>query len=432
VAVHVRLAYGERSLEVSVPDDRTSIIEPVERVGVANEPDAIARSLERPIESPSLGDLVARHANPSVCIVFSDITRPVPNRRLLPVLLSELSGVDADRITLLNATGLHRPNTSEELAGMLGEDIVRKYRTVNHDANDAGALATLGRTSSGNLIEINRHYAEADVRILTGFIEPHFFAGFSGGPKSMLPGIAGARSIMANHRASYIAHPNATWAITRGNPIHEEALEACALLPPSLIVNVTMNASRAITGVFSGDVAAAHQAGCAFVGETALRPVSEPFDVVVTTNGGYPLDLNVYQTVKGMSAAARIVKPGGTIIMVAECREGLGHGEFAHLLREGASPTDLLTRINSPGFSVPDQWQVQIQAQILRQARVLFYSDRMNPEDIRSTHLEPVDSVSEAIRGALSEHGPTARLAVLPQGPLTIPYIANPVSAGRS
>jgi nickel-dependent lactate racemase len=415
----VQLAYGERGLAVRLPDDGVTVVEPEYVPGLPDERGAVREALRRPIGAQPLRESV--RSSDRVVIVTSDITRPVPNRTILPPLLAEIDHVPDARITILNGVGLHRSNTTDELERMFGTEIVRRFQVVNHDAQNETDLAQVGTSSHGTEIWLNRRYVDADVRIVTGFIEPHFFAGFSGGPKGVIPGVAGARTITRNHSAPMIGHPRARWGVTRGNPIHEEHREGVALAPPHFLLNVATNRDRQVTGVFAGDYLAAHQAGCDFVRESAMRPVGRRFPIVITTNSGYPLDLNLYQAVKGMAAAEEIVEPGGTIVMAAECREGIGHGDFAHLLERADSPSAVLGMIESPGFQMLDQWQVQILARILHRHRVLLYSDRLTPDETRRAHLIPIDQIESAIAQLRDEYGPTTPICVLPQGPLTIP-----------
>jgi len=420
----VHLAYGRDGLDVDLPEESLTVIEPLFVPGLPDEQAAIVQALRQPVGSPPLRELAK--PNHRVAIVFSDLTRPVPNRRLLPPLLAELSHVPKENIVLIDALGMHRPNSEAELASMLGEDILARYRVVNHDAHDQSQLVHLGRTSYGNEVWINRQYVEADVRILTGFIEPHFFAGFSGGAKSILPGLAGANTVMRNHSASMVGHAGATWGVTQGNPIFEEMREAAALAKPSFILNVTTNKHKAITGVFAGDLVAAHDAGCAFARRSVVRKVPQAYDVVVATNSGYPLDLNLYQAVKGMSAAAEVVKPGGAIVLAAECAEGIGHGNFEQILRMRSQPAELLEMINAPGFQMFDQWEAQILAQIRLKAEVYLYSHTLTDTQVREAHLQPCADIAATVRRLLAGYGPGASLCVLPQGPLTIPQLAIP------
>jgi nickel-dependent lactate racemase len=422
--MRVKLAYGRSGLEVSLPDERTTVIEPAYLPGLPDEAAALRRALRQPIASPPLAERVK--PTDSVVIVFCDITRPMPTRRVLPVILGELGHVPAGNITLLNATGTHRANTQAELAEMLGPEIVGRYRVVNHDARAQETLEYVGRTPRGGPVWLDRAYLAASIRIVTGFIEPHFFAGFSGGPKLVAPGVAGLETVMHLHSAPLIADPRATWGITLGNPIHDEIRAIARLAPPTFALDVALNKEHRITAVWAGDVFASHPQGCEFVKRTAMQPVPAPFDVVLTTNGGYPLDQNLYQAVKGMSAAALVVRQGGAILCAAECRDGLPeHGNYKDLLHSSRSPAEMLARIQTPGFSVPDQWEAQIQAQIQLKARVLLKNGYLSPDQVRAAHLEPVDDVEQAVARLLAEYGPSARLCVLPQGPQTIPYVAD-------
>jgi nickel-dependent lactate racemase len=273
---------------------------------------------------------------------------------------------------------------------------------------------------------LNREWLGADVRITTGFVEPHFFAGFSGGPKMVAPGLAGLDTVMTLHDARHIGHPKATWGITEGNPIHDDVREIARMVTVHFAVDVTLNREQKITAAFAGDILTEHRAACAYAKDTAMRQVPSPFDVVVTTNSGYPLDQNLYQAVKGMSAAAKIVKPGGTIIAAAECRDGLpSHGSYGAVLASAANPEALLAMICAPGYAVPDQWQVQVQAQIQTKANVLVKTTGLGPGEIRAAHFTPIDDVSEAVRASLDRAGQGSTLCVLPQGPQTIPYLAS-------
>ena len=362
-----------------------------------------------------------------ICIVHTDITRATPNDRLIPWLLAYLEsrGAHREQISLLNATGTHRPNTRAELEQMLTPEVVANYRCLNHVAEDLGACERLGSTRSGAPALINRHFLQADVRIVTGFIEPHFFAGFSGGPKGIMPGIAGLPTVVSNHGPKNIANPNATFGVTDGNPIWEEMRDIALRAGRSFLLNVTLNERRQITGVFAGDLIAAHREGIESVRNSAMQEISRPFDVVVTTNSGYPLDQNLYQGVKGMAAAARIVKEGGVIILAAECSDGIPDGSpHDRLLRNTRDGEEILHRIAEPGFSSPEQWQAQIQSLIQRRAKIYVHS-RLSEEAIRAAHLIWCSDIAAVARNELQSRGDRATLAVLPQGPLTIPYLTT-------
>jgi nickel-dependent lactate racemase len=428
----VKLAYGRDGLAVDLPDT-VDVVEPRYAPGLPDEPTALRAALRAPIESPPLAELV--RAGDSVVVVHTDITRATPNDRILPVLLAELeaAGVSRQGITLLNGLGTHRSQTEPELRALLGDQVVDNYRCQQHDCNDNANLLPLGKTSLGHPVRINRTYLEADVRILTGFIEPHFFAGFSGGPKAILPSLAGAESVFTNHGYAMIANPNATWGITEGNPIWEEMRELALRTNPSFLLNVALNADRQITGVFAGDMLAAHSVGCAFVKENSMAEVDAPYDVVITTNSGYPLDQNLYQAVKGMSAANQIVREGGEIIVAAACEDGLpDHGRYAALLAEAGSPQRMLDLVAQPGFSEQDQWQVQLQAIIQLHADVYVYSDGLTDEQIRRAMLHPCRNIEATVEHLQSKYGPAARICVIPEGPQTIPYVRSHIAANRT
>jgi nickel-dependent lactate racemase len=420
--MRLRLDYGVNGLEVELPDERVTVIEPSFRPEVPNPQAALNTALNSPIASPPLRQLVRR--GQTVAISVCDITRAQPRREMLEALFAEMPDVRAEDVTILIATGTHRTNTPVELEKMLGAEIARRYRVVNHDSRDRSCLAYVGATSTGVPVHLNRAWVHADVRITTGFVEPHFFAGFSGGPKMVAPGLAGLETVLVLHDARRIGHPNATWGVTEGNPIHDDVREIARMTDVHFAVDVTLNRAQKITAVFAGDLFAEHRLACEAAKRDAMQAVESSFDVVLTTNSGFPLDQNLYQAVKGMSAAAKVVKQGGTIVCAAECSDGLpSHGSYGQVLASQPSPEKLLAMINAPGYSVPDQWQVQIQAQIQIKARVLVKSGGLTPDAVRAAHFEPIDDVAAAVREAMRQAGPAATLCVLPQGPQTIPYL---------
>ena len=423
--MRLQLAYGRAGLWIELPEDApVTVIVPQFVPGLADEQAAITAALRSPVGTSPLRELV--RSDDTVAVVFSDLTRPMPNDRVLPPLLDELNlaGVPDEQIVLINALGTHRPQTEAELTRMLGSEVVAWYRIVQHDAWDDESLIEVGRNQAGRLVRVNRAYMEASVRILTGFIEPHFFAGFSGGPKAVLPGIADIEAILDNHGATMIAYPRAAWAVTDSNPIWEEMLAIAQSTAPTFLLNVALNRDREITGVFAGDLVAAHRVGVEFVRQTAMQPVPSPFDIVITSNSGYPLDLNLYQAVKGMSAAAQIVRPGGDIIVAAECWDGVpSHGEYKRLLWEAGSPEELLDKVMAPGFRCHDQWEAQIQAQIQLKANVHVYADGLSGEELRRALVIPCPSIEETL-ARLRHRNPDATIAVLPDGPQTVPYLA--------
>jgi len=423
--VKVQIAYGKEGLGVDLPDDiDVTVIEPVSVPGLPDEREALLDALRNPIASRPLRELVS--PGQSVALIFSDITRPMPNDRVLPAVLEELESGSPAEIILINALGTHRQNTPEELEQMLGPGIAARYPIVQHDPWDEENLISLGDSSFGHSLKVSRVYMDADVKVLTGFIEPHFFAGFSGGPKAVLPGVAGHETIMYNHSTPMLNHPNVRWGVIEGNPVWHEMAEAANLTSPDFLLNVALNGKREITAVFAGAMCPAHQQGTEFVRRHAMIEVDRRFDIVLTSNAGYPLDLNLYQAVKGMSAAAQIIKPGGHIIVAAECWDGIpDYGEYRDLLHSGRDPAHLLEMMSQPGFMARDQWQVAMQAKIQLEAQVYLKSRYLPDEEVRMAHVTPCQDVGELIRSLVEQIGPAASVCVLPQGPLAIPFVLD-------
>jgi nickel-dependent lactate racemase len=423
--MHIKLAYGKTGLDLTLPDGlNITVVEPAFVPGLPDPAAALAEALRSPIGAAALREAV--RPGETVGVIFSDITRPTPNHLILPAVLAELAQAPGVRVTLFNALGTHRPNTDAELRSMLGSAIVDGYRIIQNNSFDPSTQVHLGATSRGHETWLNAELMACGLKVLTGFIEPHFFAGFSGGGKAIMPGMAGQRTVLGNHDAGMIADPKATWGITHGNPIWEEVREVAGQAGRLFLLNVTLNREKAITAVFAGDLDAAHTAGCAFVGRSALAPVPQPFDIVITTNSGHPLDLNLYQAVKGMSAAAQVVRPGGAIIIAASCWDGIPeHGLYGKLLRQAASPRELLDRITAPGFLEQDQWQAQIQAQIQLKADVYVHSHNLTDEQITRSLLRPCRRIEDTVAELLAVYGRDARICVLPEGPQTIPYLTN-------
>ena len=420
----VRLAYGRGHLTIPLPVGRIDVMEPLFQPGLRDERTAVEEALASPIGARPLVEWLKPGSR--ICIVFTDITRATPNERIIPWILETLAhaGVQDSQVTLLNATGTHRGNTPVELETMLTKAVVDCYRVINHDCRDDASLVAVGKMRSGRPALLNRHLVEADVRIITGFIEPHFFAGFSGGIKGIMPGVGGLDSIVGNHGAKNIGDARTTFGITEGNPLWEELRDIALSIGDSFLVNVTLNEGRAITGVFAGDMIEAHRAGINFVRASAMRKVDHPYPIVITTNSGYPLDMNLYQGVKGMRAAAQIIEPGGLIILAAECREGLPtKSPHEELLFSANTTEELLDRICSEGFSWPEQWAAHIQTLIQKSAEVLLHSS-IPDQIVRRCHLTPCHDIARAVNERLAKLGPNARVAVLPQGPLTLPYLA--------
>ncbi len=413
--MRLTLAYGTDGLAVEVPDDAV-VVEPDEPPALADEQGAVRHSLRAPLAGPPLADVVG--PDDRVVVVFPDITRPMPNTTVLPPLLAELEacGAGPDRVELLCATGTHRPATGPEMAALVGPDIVARYPIHDHRADD-GRHVEVGQVE-GTPVLLDHHYVGADVRIVTGFVEPHFFAGWSGGPKGTCPGVAATSTILEAHSPVRMADPRSTWMVTEGNPVHDFVRAATALCPPDLSVDVTIDGRRRLTGVFTGPLPIGHQAACAFAADRVSRPVDGRFDVVLTTNGGYPLDRNLYQAVKGMAAAERVVADGGVIVMAAACTDGVpAGGAFARILGDTSS-ADQMLRPGGPGEL--DGWQAQVLGRVLGRAEVWMYSAGLTDADVLSGLMRPIHDLSEALGEALDRVGRAARLCVLPRGPLTV------------
>ena len=420
----VTLAYGKTGLDIALPDRNVTILEPRFVPGLPDERAALTNALRQPIGTAPLKELVS--PSQRVVIVFSDLTRPMPSDRVLPPLLAELGHVPDENITLINALGTHRRQSEAELGRMLGPETVERYRIIQHDAFDPDEMVYLGDSAFGHEIWVNRTYMAADCKILTGFIEPHIFAGFSGGPKSVMPGVSGERLILANHGFEMLDDPRATWGITEGNPVYQEIREVALKTSPTLLLNVTLNKRREITGVFCGELEQAHREGAAFARQVSMVPVNAAFDIVITSNSGYPLDLNLYQAVKGMSAAEQIVKPGGSIIIAAECWDGVpDHGNYKGLLHSASSPAEMLAKVRALKEPISDQWEAQLQARIQAKADVYVRNSYLSDEEIRKALFLPCQSIEETVSDLLAKYGPDATICVLPEGPQTIPYLAG-------
>jgi nickel-dependent lactate racemase len=418
----IELAYGKKRQGVEIPDHvLTEVVEPRYVEGVQDPLKAVKDALKKPIGHKPLSSAV--ESGQKVAIIFSDITRATPYHILVPALLDSLNHIPDKDITFFCATGTHRDATPGELETILGKEVRERFRIVQNEAANLASHQHVGTTASGNRILMNKEILEHDLRILTGFIEPHFFAGFSGGGKALMPGMAHVETIRHNHSIRNLEHPKARWGTTRGNPLWEEVMEAAEFATPVFLLNITLNRDNEITGVFTGDLRKAHHMGCAFAKETAMVGLDKPFDVVITSNAGYPLDLNVYQSVKGMSAAERVVKKGGTIILAAECWDGIPAGsDYETILTSVDSVQELMGFIKNHEPDLKDTWQVFFQAMIQMKADVYLYSG-LDPETVKSTHLKPVEDMNQLIVYLVEKYGPTTRICILPEGPRTIPYL---------
>lgn len=414
------ILYGKSSVELDLPD-HTVRIEPTDQPALNQPERVIQEALASPIGTPPLSTMVK--SNQTVAIVISDITRPTPNHILVPLIMNCLKHVPTENFVIINGTGTHRDQTREELIQMLGEDIVDSVNIVHNHCNDKSSLKKVGHSKYGCDVYLNKDYVEADFKIVTGFIEPHFFAGFSGGPKGIMPGIAGIETIMTFHNAKMIGDMRSTWGNMEDNPVQDMTREINAMCKPDFMLNVTLNKSKDITAVFAGELYEAHDVGCDYAKSHAMFKCQERFDVVIASNSGYPLDQNLYQTVKGMSAAHKVVKEGGSIIMFSECSDGYpNHGNFAEILKMADSPQGLLDMINDPKFGMLDQWQVQKQAVIQTFADVYLYST-LTAQQTTDAMLHPVNDIKETLALLREKYGPDMTIGVMPLGPLTIPYV---------
>jgi nickel-dependent lactate racemase len=423
--MRINLAYGKTGLPLELDDSlNVTVVQPSFVPALPDPEAAVRETLRRPIGSPPLHELV--RSGMRVGVVFSDITRPAPNPLMLGAVLEVLDAVPGVEITLFNALGTHRPNTEAELRGMVGDAIFERRRIVQNNTFDSTTQVRVGRTSRGHETWLNAELMRCDLKILTGFVEPHLFAGFSGGGKAIMPGMAGQLTVLGNHDAAMVGHPKAIWGVIHGNPIWEEVREVAGQAGRLFLLNVTLNRDKGVTGIFAGDLDQAHAAGCAFVKRSAMVAVARPFDIVVTTNSGYPLDINLYQSVKGMRAADQIVRPGGAIIIATNCGDGIPeHGLYGKLLRESRNPRELLDKILAPGFLEQDQWQAHIQALIQLKADVHVRSDGLTDDQIRNALLIPCRRIEDTIAGLIGKYGRGASICVMPEGPQTIPYIAS-------
>ncbi|MEU4411455.1 nickel-dependent lactate racemase [Streptosporangium sp. NPDC023963] len=421
----VRLAYGETGLTVDLPDEATTVVTPVHHAAAPDQMGVLRAALRDPVSGPPLRERV--RPGQTVAISACDITRPQPRHLMIPAILDELDGIiDLDDVTVLVATGTHRGNTEAELRAMFGDRVVDSVRIVNHDARDLASLTYLGRFGKDVPVWLNTAWVEADVRITTGFVEPHFFAGFSGGPKLVAPGLAALETVLTLHDAARIGDPRATWGVIEGNPVHDDVRAIAEGTGVTFALDVILNRDKDIAAAFGGDILPMHAAATAAAREVAMRRVEAPFDVVVTTNSGYPLDQNLYQAVKGMSAAFQVVRPGGVIVCAAECRDGFpDHGSYREVLASEPSPRALLDAIAARPVTVPDQWQVQIQARIQAGARVVMHTSHLSDADLATAHLEQTGDIAATVTEALAAAGPGARVCVLPEGPQTIPYLSG-------
>ncbi|QDU94979.1 nickel-dependent lactate racemase [Lignipirellula cremea] len=423
--MRVRLEYGRTGLEVDLPDARVVRTLAYKQAAPLPDPQAeLRRVFASPTGTPPLEQLA--RGKKSACIVVCDITRPVPNELILTPLLETLAaaGIPRSEVLVLIATGLHRPNTRDELIEMLGQDIVETCQVENHFGLDAEAHTYLGESPNGVPIWIDSRYLTADLKITVGLIEPHFMAGFSGGRKLVCPGIAAWETIREWHSPRFLEHPLADTGVLEGNPVHVENTWIARKAGCDFIVNVVIDDQRRPLRFVAGDMEAAFLEGVAFVREVVSDTIPEPVDVVVTSSAGYPLDTTFYQAVKGMNAAAAIVKPGGLIILAASMTEGVGSPEFRQLLEQYDSLETFLADIDGKPCDVLDQWQLEKLATVCRKARVKVVTAGLSAETLSQCFVETAATVEQAVADALEEFGPETTIAVIPKGPYVMASLA--------
>ena len=424
----IDLLYGRKGLTIDLPDAvRAHVIRKHPMPLLPDPSGAVRQALEKPVGCPSLQELAKGKKN--ACILICDITRPVPNGLILPPLVESLTraGIARENILILVATGLHRPNEGEELAEVVGSpEILRSIRIENHFAKDREAHVDLGTTSGGIPIMIDRRFAEADLKIVTGLVEPHFMAGYSGGRKVVSPGVAYQDTILMFHRAKILEHCKAANCVIEGNPLHNEQMEIVRATGGVVAVNVVIDERRRLGFVNFGEVEASHALAVAFMRKHAEIRIPRRFKTIVTTSAGHPLDKTYYQTVKGMVGVMDILEPGGTIIIASECSEGMGSPEFAEaqrLLCE-VGPERFMSLIEGRDKALIDEWETEMLLKPLRVGHIQLYSTGLSESERDHVFVEMVPSVEEAVAASLRAHGDT-EIAVVPEGPYVIPLFGG-------
>jgi len=417
---HVDLRYGRGALKLELDPALAEwrVIQPAHTLPLFPGREEFRRLCRKPLDAPPLREIVRPHER--VVIVTPDGTRPMPHRLLISWLLEELP-TPPEQVTILLGNGAHRPNTPAEITRMFGPEIAARVEIVNHDAFAEENLRLIGHAADGTPCFLNKRYLEADRRLALGVIEPHFFAGFSGGAKAIVPGVAGIRTILAAHRYGLLAAPESTWGILETNPVRLLIEELVNFAPPDFLINCALDQADRPAALFAGHHRTAHRRGCAFVARHAFMDVPRRFPLVIACNGGYPLDQNIYQGVKGIDAAAGLVEPGGTIVFCAECADGLGgHEQFARLMAVGDSPDDVRRGIAGQRETVLDQWQAQILVRDLARAEVLVISG-MEPAAMNALKMRPAADLQQTVTAKIKALGKKPAVAVLPNGFQTVP-----------
>jgi lactate racemase len=421
------LLYGEKAADLELPLSVHSLeLKPLN--AVADPEEAVLSALLNPIKSPSLLTVAGRRK--TACVVISDFTRPVPNKTILPPLLQTLesAGLNPHDITILIATGMHRPNLGAELENLVGREIMDRYPIENHYCRKPATYRKIDEIQ-GAPVEINTRYLDADLKILTGLIEPHFYAGYSGGRKAILPGISSFETMKFMHSYEMINHKRVTNCLLDGNPFHEYGIRVAELARPDFILNVVINQKRELAGVFAGDYNQAHLAGCRMVAEHAIVPVDQPKDMVITSGGGFPLDATFYQISKALICARDILKPGGAIVVACECREGLGSPEFCQIMRSTSDFEDFSKCYGRPEDFVIDQWCAQNVFQAADHAgKIYIYSSGLSNQDVEKMGAVKIENLQRTIDDLLPTHPETV---VVPEGPYVVGKIARSNNAKK-
>lgn len=423
----VEIAFGRRQLEVALPEGaQPTMIRKTSLPKLADQRLAVRQALDHPVDAKPFRALAAGRR--SACILICDITRPVPNKLFLRPMIEDLiaAGVPAGKISVLVATGLHRPNEGAELEELVGDPwVLKTVRVENHFARNDADHADLGRTARGTPVKIDRRFVEADLRIATGLVEPHFMAGWSGARKVVAPGVAHHETIRTFHSARFMEDPLAVQCNLAGNPLHEEQLEIVRMIGEVYALNTVLDEERDLVYVNFGEVVASHMASVQFITAATAIPISRRFHTVLTSSAGYPLDKTYYQTVKGMVTPMDILEPGGTLIIASECSEGFGSAEFQSAQKKlvELGPERFLATLQAKSFAEIDEWQTEMQMKPMRLGHIQLYTTGLNAEERRITGVEVIESVEKAVQQSMEKHGDSA-VAVIPEGPYVIPVFA--------
>jgi len=418
--MRLHLAFGKTGLEIDLPSGFDyRVLEARSAKPLPDTAGALEQGLDQPIDSPALIDCA--RGKISAAISVCDITRPAPNRQVLPPVLTRLekAGIPRDRITILIATGLHRPATDAEICEIVGAEIASRYRVVNHHARELAEHRHLGATAAGTPVYIDERFVSADLHVTLGFIEPHLMLGYSGGRKLVAPGLAAQETIKVLHSPKFMREPRAVEGSIEDNPLHRELLEIARMARHDFIVDVALARDRQIAGVFAGNAVAAHRRGVEFVSQVMLETLDRQVDAVITTSAGYPLDLTFYQAIKGITAASHIVRPGGKILLVAACAEGPGAPEFRQMLAENPSDRAFMDKIGAAPVIV-DQWQLEKLALVTARAEVLFYVPGLPAEYHEKLWGRSFPSAAAAVQALTGSLHPGSRVAVIPEGPYVL------------